>query len=137
MAGFPENEQEGAGAREAMLERGKELAAQTIFQYERWARCPFNGEESARLRGLQNAFAAWERTAKAQCPDLDTAALFADTRLRPFHRELGISYLARLRRTPSILEAHMISVIHAYRAQHPIAGKEQDDGIWPSAGPGI
>ena len=135
----PGNElaEEGADVREVLLEQGKELSERVLYQYERFCRAPFNSEESARLRGLQARFAEWERSANAQCPGLDTHSEFPDSRLRPFHRELSVSDIARLRRTPSILEAHFVSLDSARRAARPVAPKEVDDGIWPSAGPGI
>ena len=126
---------ERAGAREMLLQQGRELAESVIFQYQRWTRCPFNAQESARLRGLQSAFVAWERQANAQCPDLDTATVFADSRLRPYQRTVTVADVARLRRTPSPLQAHFKSVQLATAREEK---KSTDsEGIWGGLPGGI
>lgn len=127
---------ERSGAREVLLAQGKELAQAVIFQYERFCRAPFNQEESARLRGLQARFLEWERMANAQCPALDTTEEFPDTRLRPFRRELSIEDIARLRRTPTRLEAHFQSVRLARQGQ-TVRRASPDDGLWSGMPGGI
>lgn len=123
------------GAREVLLAQGKQLAESVIFQYERFCRAPFNAEESARLRGLQGAFVAWERHANAQCPGLDTASEFPDSRLRPFERKVTVNDLARARRAATPLEAHFKSIRLARQAQ--TVREEKDDGFWCGMPQGI
>lgn len=129
----PENER--AGAREHLLAQGKELAANVTAQYERWCRAPFNNEEAARLRMLQQAFLTWERQANAQCPCLDTKKEFPDSRLRPFEREVTVSDIARLRKTPSPVEAHFQSVRLA--SAHQKKKSTGSEGFWSGMPGGI